>query len=101
MENKCIKLERIYKGVANHRRIEILFLLVKFKELSLNEIADLLKCNIKTISEHSKRLKIAGLINKRYKGNVVSHTISPYGEKIIKTFNLFSNSQEYENRLVK
>jgi len=95
INKKCKKLERVYKGVANHRRVEILLLLKKNDKMSLNDIADELGCNFKTISEHSKRLFAAGLINKKYKGNSVIHSLSPFGEKIIKTFKLFSNSQEY------
>ncbi|EKD56149.1 MAG: hypothetical protein ACD_58C00288G0006 [uncultured bacterium] len=94
----CKKLERVYKGVANHRRIEIMFLIDKHNELSLNEISELIKCNLKTISEHTKRLYLAGLVNKRHYGNNVLHSLSPYGDKIYATFKLFLNSQEFENR---
>jgi len=78
------KLERVFKGVSNHRRIDILFLIKKHPEISLFEIADHLKANRKTIAEHSRKLMIAGLINKRYKGKLRIHTLSPYGEKVVK-----------------
>ena len=74
------QLERYFKGAANHRRIEILLLISQTPNLDLKKIASELKCNIKTISEHSRRLKIAGLLNKKYKGNKVLHWLSPYGE---------------------
>jgi len=76
------KLERVFKGVANHWRIDILFLIIKSPEISLFQIADRLGANRKTISEHTWRLYKAGLINKNYKGRQVVHTLSPYGEKI-------------------
>lgn len=82
-------LERYYKGVANHRRIEILMLLGKSKGLTLIEIAETLKCNFKTIGEHTRRLHAAGLIQKEYLSNYVIHTLSPYGEKMLKSFDLF------------
>lgn len=74
------QLERYFKGVANHRRIAILLLVWKNPGISLDEISESLKCNFKTISEHTRRLVQAGLLNKNYKGNVVEHRISPYGK---------------------
>ncbi|MFA5173083.1 MAG: winged helix-turn-helix domain-containing protein [Candidatus Paceibacterota bacterium] len=87
METKKInfnKLERIAKGFANHRRIEIMFLLESTPELSVFEIADKLKINFKTASEHIKRLTIAGLIIKRYEGNNVRHKLTEKGKSILK-----------------
>ncbi|MCX6826214.1 MAG: winged helix-turn-helix domain-containing protein [candidate division Zixibacteria bacterium] len=76
------KLERVFKGVANHWRIDILFLIKKSPQISLFRIADKLNANRKTVSEHTWRLYKAGLINKNYKGRQVVHTLSPYGEKV-------------------
>jgi len=83
------KLERVFKGVSNHWRIDILFLIKKSPEISLSEISDRLRANRKTISEHTWRLYKAGLINKNYKGRQVVHSLSPYGEKVIKILNNF------------
>ena len=82
-------MERHFKGVANHRRIEILSLVAQNAGITVEEIADRLGCNFKTISEHTRRLAQAGLINKEYKGRTVIHTLSPYGKifySFIKTF---------------
>ena len=87
------KLERIFKGVANHRRIEILFMLKKNPELTLNAISQNSKCNMKTIAEHTRRLVIAGLINKNRFNNMVLHSLSPYGEKMIKCIEMFKDKQ--------
>lgn len=76
------KLERIFKGAANHWRIEILVLIKKNPEIALFEIAGKLKANFKTVSEHTKKLVAAGLVNKKYLGRSVNHALSPYGEKI-------------------
>jgi len=46
---------------------------------------------MKTTSEHTKRLAQAGLINKEYVGRYVTHTLSPYGVKIVKSFELFTD----------
>lgn len=74
------QLERHFKGVANHRRIEILRLIARQEGISVEGIAESLRCNIKTISEHTRKIVQAGLVNKKYKGRVVMHTLSPYGK---------------------
>lgn len=78
------QLERIVKGFANHRRIEILTLLEKKPELALFEIADELNINFKTASEHVRRLAIADLVMKRNEGNHVRHALSLQGKSILK-----------------
>lgn len=83
------KLERHFKGIANHRRIDILLLIAKKEGINLEGIAEALNCNIKTASEHTRRLVQAGLVNKKYQGQKVCHTLSPYGRifyNFIKTF---------------
>lgn len=76
------KLERVFKGTANHWRIEILLLIQKNPEITLIKIAEKLQANFKTISEHTKKLSTAGLIRKKYLGREVTHELSPYGEKV-------------------
>jgi len=78
------QLERIVKGFANHRRIEIMMLLERTPELSVIEIADALRINFKTASEHIRRLAIPGLVLKRNEGNNVRHVLSPLGKTILK-----------------
>lgn len=86
------QLERHFKGVANHRRIEILLLIAKNEMISLESIAGSLNCNIKTISEHTRRLVQAGLVNKKYQGRLVAHSLSPYGKKFVRFIETFSHS---------
>lgn len=74
------QLERHFKGVANHRRIAILLLVLKDPNITLEAISENLDCNMKTISEHTRRLVQAGLINKDYRGRKVEHNVSPYGK---------------------
>lgn len=78
------QLEKVVKGFANHRRIEILTLLERVPELSLFEIAEALNINFKTASEHTRRLAIPGLVMKRYDGNLVRHALTPLGGTILK-----------------
>ncbi len=77
-------LERIVRGFANHRRIEIMELLFETPELSVFEISDKLKINFKTGSEHIRRLAIAGLVMKRNEGNSVRHALTDEGKSILK-----------------
>lgn len=78
------QLERYFKGVSNHRRIEILQLIAKKKGITVDGITETLDCNIKTISEHTRKLVQAGLVNKKHKGREVQHSLSPYGQKFLK-----------------
>lgn len=86
------QMERHLKGVANHRRIEILFLVADEAGISVEGISSRLRCNFKTISEHVRRLTQAGLVEKKYEGNSVKHRLSPYGRIFINFLKLFSNS---------
>ena len=78
------ELERIVKGFANHRRLQIMGLLEKTPELSVDEIAQTLSINFKTASEHIRRLAIAGLLMKRSEGNNVRHKLTFRGVSILK-----------------
>ena len=86
------QIERHVKGIANHRRIEILLLISDNEGISVNGIAQATKCNFKTISEHVRRLALAGLVDKKYKGRVVGHTLSPYGRVFTKFITTFQHS---------
>ena len=81
-------MERHLKGISNHYRIEILFLIAERAGITLEDIVEALGANEKTIGEHTRRLYQAGLINKKYRGKFVEHTLSPYG----KTFTRFLKS---------
>ncbi len=83
------QLERYFKGAANHRRIEILILISKREGINVDAISQALACNVKTVSEHTRRLVNAGLVNKKYKGLFVEHSLSPYGKNFISFFKLF------------
>ena len=78
------RLERIVKGFASHRRIQMLELLQKSPELSLDEIATTLQINGKTASEHVRRLAIAGLVLKRHEGNLVRHKLTTHAQRVLK-----------------
>jgi len=86
------QLERHLKGVANHRRIDMLFLISEREGISVDGISLCLKCNMKTASMHLIRLEHAGLIRKRNNGNLVTHELSPYGKTILSFLKSFQYS---------
>ena len=83
------QMERNFKGIANYHRIDILLLISERSGITIEQISKTLNCSFKTVSEHSRRLYQAGLINKNYLGRSVAHTLSPYGKIVcgfVKTF---------------
>lgn len=85
------KLERHFKGVSNHRRIEILLLIAKRPGIILDEILNDLRGNQKTFSEHTRRLVAAGLVEKSYAGRSVQHNLTPYGKVFVDFIVRFGN----------
>jgi len=77
------QIERHFKGVANHRRIAILLVVSKNNGITLDGLVEQLKANQKTLSEHTRRLVQAGLLDKHYSGRAVEHSLSPYGKRFI------------------
>lgn len=83
MKKTVKQLERIVKGFANHRRLQILSLLYKEPELSVQEISEKLKSEFKNISAHINKMAIAGLVIKRSEGNMVRHKLTNRGKTIL------------------
>jgi predicted transcriptional regulator len=85
------QLERHFKGIANHWRIEILLLVEKNEGISVEQIAQELNGNFKTISQHTRYLVQAGLLRKKYQGRQVVHFLSPYGKIIVNFIKSFQS----------
>jgi len=83
------KVEKIVKGFANHRRIQILELLDKNPNLSVDDIAQNLNVNFVTIADHIRKLADVDLIDKKYKGRFVLHTITKKGKYILSFCKMF------------
>lgn len=77
------QLEKLVKGAANHRRIQIIALLGKKPELAVIEVAKKLDVDIKTISKHIKYLESSGLVLKRSDFNYVRLKLTKNGESIL------------------
>lgn len=86
------QMERHTKGIANHYRIDILFVIAESSGITVEGIAEELNANFKTISEHTHRLVKAGLVNKKYKGRSVMHELSPYGKQFHRFLKAFQHS---------
>lgn len=86
------QMERHLKGMANHYRIQILLLLAERGKKTLGEIVKALAANEKTIGEHTRRLYLAGLVNKKYRGAAVEHTLSPYGKTFVQFLKSFQRT---------
>lgn len=82
------QMERHLKGISNHYRTDIL-LLADIEKITLEGIIDSLGANTKTIGEHTRRLYQAGLLNKKYRGKFVEHTLSPYGKIFVRFLHSF------------
>ena len=77
------RIERVFKGVANHNRIKILEYIVKAEDdVTLWQISQSLNIEMKNVSQHTARLEKGGLIEKRYIGRSVIHIVTPYGKKV-------------------
>ena len=77
------QMERHLKGMANHYRIEILLCIAGNDGATLDNIVTTIGANEKTLGEHTRRLFVAGLVNKKYHGKFVEHTLSPYGKTFV------------------
>ena len=77
------KLEQIVKGFANHRRIQIMNLLKREPELSVEDISERLDIGYENASDHVRKLAIAGLVLKRNEGSAVRHRLTPRAEAIL------------------
>lgn len=77
------QLEGIVRGFSNHRRIQILELLDRQPELSLLEITKIVRSGFRPVSEHLRRMAIAGLILKRNEGRSVRHRLTERGRNVL------------------
>ena len=87
------QMERHLKGMANHYRSEILFIVAEREGITLEDIVEAIGANEKTIGEHTRRLYQAGPINKKYRGKFVEHVLSPYGKTFVRFLKSFQHGQ--------
>lgn len=77
------KIERVVKGFANHRRLQILVLLKQKPELSVEDITEHLGIGYENASDHLRKMAIAGLILKRNDGRNVRHKLTDRADHVL------------------
>lgn len=69
-------LERIYKALANSRRLAIIKFLKKAKEAIVGDIADKIELSFKATSRHLRVLAHADILDKEQRGLEVYYKIA-------------------------
>ena len=70
------ELEKIFKALANRRRILIIKLLKKNKEMTVGDIARAIKLSFKSTSKHLSVLYLVGIVHKEQRNLQVFYCIS-------------------------
>ncbi|MGR4052075.1 ArsR/SmtB family transcription factor, partial [Kosakonia cowanii] len=65
------EVQMFLKALANEKRQEIMFLFLDKREVTVNQVASLVKIGQSTASEQLTRLKKAGLLTSRKEGKEV------------------------------
>ena len=78
------KWQNMFKGVSNHRRIEMLFWVDKNPGVGTAEVISSLKINYQTGASHMQKLVRSGLLLSYRKGIGIGHWVSPLGKSIIR-----------------
>ena len=76
-------LERVIKGFANYRRLQMLFLISEKPNLSIDEIAARMKLGYMNTSDHLRRMLLAGLLIKKNEGVTAHYQLSQRGIDIL------------------
>lgn len=77
------RLEGLVRGFSNHRRIQLLHVLEKEPELSVEELSRMLRVDYRTLSAHLKRLAVAGLVMKRSDGQSIRHKLTDRARTVL------------------
>ncbi len=74
------QLEKHFKGISNHKRIDTIFFIFQNPGCTLDQICESQNGNYKTFSTHVGKLLLAGLLEKRNKGTTIEYYLSSYGK---------------------
>ena len=72
--------ERIFKGLANHRRLQILRILQNRGPVSLDKVAEICGIQAPTACEHARKLRLAGLVFRRRLRRCIHLELTERGE---------------------
>ncbi|MEC0239054.1 metalloregulator ArsR/SmtB family transcription factor [Paenibacillus dokdonensis] len=82
MEQKIQEMAEAYKLLADKTRLTIVALL-KEQELCVCDIKDIIGMSQPNASQHLRKLKSAGLLNERKKGQWVYYSLNPAAEAYV------------------
>ena len=74
---KTKRIEKTLKALANHRRLDILIILKKQKNVTVGEIAEIIRLSFKSTSRHLAVLAAAEIITRDQISSYVYYKISP------------------------
>ena len=77
VSNKDKELERIFKALANRRRLAMLRYIKEHREASVGEIAEYMKLSFKATSKHLALLAAADLLEKEQRSVQMFFSLSP------------------------
>ena len=72
--------ERIFKGLAKHRRLQILRILKNRGPVSLDKVAEICGIQAPTACEHARKLRLAGLVFRRRLRRCIHLELTERGE---------------------
>lgn len=78
------ELEKIFKALANRRRLLILNFLKKKKRANVGEIAEAIKLSFKSTSRHLNVLISAGILDKEQSSLYVFYSFSSEQNEVLK-----------------
>ena len=70
------EIEKVLKALANHRRLEILKVLKVRKDITVGEIANIIRLSFRSTSRHLAILSAAGIVDRKQISLEVYYTIS-------------------------
>ena len=84
MKDKERELERIFKALANRRRLSILSFLRKKKQANVGEIAGAIKLSFKSTSKHLNILISCGILDKEQNNLYVSYSFLSEPDEMVR-----------------
>lgn len=78
------RIERVVKGFASHRRIEILTILDATPNLDISELAIRCRAGFPAVAEHVRKMTVAGLIEKERDGVSIRLRLTERGEAALR-----------------
>jgi predicted transcriptional regulator len=89
------QLEKLFKALANHRRLGIIRLLTREKELSVGEISKKIELSFKATSRHLRTLRQVDILDTKQEHLTVYYYLSPALPPLVKgMLSRISNSPE-------